>query len=190
MVKPIYTRRGDKGQTDLFSGERIDKTSPRVETYGTVDELNASLGLAKAFSSIKIQKLIQDVQVILFYLASELASMDEKRVIKKILPEDISELEKSMDSLSQTMPEAYNFVIPGGMQSAAFLHVSRTVCRRAERAAIKLSKQETVNLEIIKYLNRLSDYLFVLSRYVNIMEGEGDVIISREGISLQKKDRK
>lgn len=188
MPKPIYTRKGDKGKTGLFSGERIEKTNPRVETYGTVDELNASLGLAKTFSSQFLRPYILNIQKKIFFIASELATIDHSKAIKKVLPEDIIELEQKMDFLSEKLPEAKNFVIPGGTKSAAFLHFARTICRRAERNAVRLSHKESINPELLKYLNRLSDYLFVLSCYANIIEGEGDLIISREGTSIQKKN--
>jgi len=187
MKKPIYTKKGDKGETGLFSGEYIEKIDQRVEAYGTVDELNSSLGIAKSYSSEFLKKYILQVQVKLFYLASELASKDPEKVIKSANPEDAKKLEEEMDYISSLMPPIESFVIPGGTHAAAFLHLSRTICRRAEREVIRLSKVENINLEVIRYLNRLSDYLFVLARYANIVDGEGDQLISRDGISIQKK---
>ncbi|MHA1527298.1 MAG: cob(I)yrinic acid a,c-diamide adenosyltransferase [Promethearchaeota archaeon] len=189
MRKPIYTKKGDKGETGLFSGEHIEKVDQRVEAYGTVDELNSSLGIAKVYASEFLKKYILRIQAKLFYLASELASKDPEKVIKSANLEDVKTLEEEMDYISSLMPPIESFVIPGGTQAAAFLHLSRTICRRAEREVIRLSKVENINLEVIRYLNRLSDYLFVLSRYANIIDGEGDQLISRDGISFQKKTK-
>ena len=186
MRKPIYTKVGDQGETGLFSGEHIEKIDQRVEAYGTVDELNSSLGLSRVYASDFLKKYILQVQVNLFYLASELASKDPEKIIKSAKPEDVKTLEEEMDYISSLLPPIESFVIPGGTSTAAFLHLSRTICRRTEREVIRLSKVETINLEVIRYLNRLSDYLFVLSRYANLVDGEGDQLISREGTSLQK----
>ena len=186
MRKPIYTNKGDKGETGLFTGEHIEKVDQRVEAYGTVDELNSSLGIAKVYASEFLKKYILQVQVKLFYLGSELASRDPGKVIKSANPEDVKTLEEEMDYISSLMPPIESFIVPGGTPAGAFLHLSRTICRRAEREVIRLSKVENINLEVIRYLNRLSDYLFVLSRYANIVDGEGDQLISREGTSFQK----
>ena len=189
MRKPIYTKVGDKGETGLFSGEHIEKINQRVEAYGTIDELNSCLGIAKVYASEFLKKYILQVQVKLFYLASELASKDPDKVIKSANPENVRTLEKEMDYISTLMPSIESFVVPGGTQAGAFLHLSRTICRRAEREVIRLSKVETINIEVIRYLNRLSDYLFVLSRYANLVDGEGDQLISRDGISFQRKTK-
>jgi len=189
MRKPIYTKKGDKGETGLFTGEHVEKVNPRVEAYGTVDELNSSLGIAKVYSSEFLTEYILQVQLKLFYLASELASKDPKKVIKPANSGDVKKLEEEMDYISSLMPPIESFVVPGGTPAGAFLHLSRTICRRAEREVIRLSKVETINLEVIRYLNRLSDYLFVLSRYANIVDGEGDQLISRDGISFQRKTK-
>jgi len=186
MVKPIYTKKGDKGETNLLSGEHIEKINERVEAYGTVDELISSLGLAKVYSSEFLKKFLLQIQKKLFYLASELATKDLKKVQNPVKPEDVIKLEREMDDISTLMPPIENFIIPGGTPAAAFLHQARTICRRAEREVIRLSKVEIINVEIIRYLNRLSDYLFVLARYANLIDGEGDQIISRDGISQQK----
>ena len=188
MRKPIYTKKGDKEETGLFTGEHIEKVDQRVEAYGTLDELNSSLGTAKVYASEFLKKYILQVQVILFYLASELASKDPEKVIKSAKPEDIKTLEEEMDYISSLMPPIESFVVPGGTPTGAFLHLSRTICRRAEREVIRLSKVESINFEVIRYLNRLSDYLFVLARYANLIDGEGDQLISRDGISFQTKN--
>lgn len=187
MPDPIYTKNGDKGKTGLLSGERIEKIDDRVEAYGTVDELSASLGVAKVFSSEVLKKYIEGVQQKIFYLATELATKESKKLLKKIISEDTKDLENIMDKLSKEMPPATHFIVPGGEKAAAFLHQARTICRRAERYVIKLSNEEKINLEIIRFLNRLSDFLFVLARYANIIDGNGDLLISREGTFWQKK---
>ncbi|MFX0184407.1 MAG: cob(I)yrinic acid a,c-diamide adenosyltransferase [Candidatus Hodarchaeota archaeon] len=196
MPKSIYSRRGDKGKTGLLTGERIEKTDPRIEAYGTVDELIASLGIAKIHSSERIAKFLQDIQQRLFFLAAELATpqdsfqKEEKIVqgIERIIHNDIFLLENIADELTEELPPISSFIIPGGSESAVFLHQSRTICRRAERRVISFSKIEEINPEIIRYLNRLSDLLFVMARYENITLGNGDQLISRQGLSHQKKE--
>ncbi len=194
MSKRIYTRAGDKGKTDLLSGERIDKTDPRVEAYGTVDELGAALAVAKVHSSKRIAEYINTIQQKLFLINSELATIpdsqeaeDVLRELKKVKAEDVEFLERIADELSEELPLLTNFVIPGGTKSAVFLHVCRTVCRRAERRIVYFASIESVNDELIKYINRLSDTLFVMSRYENLEEGESDQIISREGTHKMTK---
>ncbi|TFF96311.1 MAG: cob(I)yrinic acid a,c-diamide adenosyltransferase [Promethearchaeota archaeon] len=186
MDKPIYTKKGDDGETTLLSGEKVDKANERVNAYGTLDELNASLGVAKVYSSEFIQEKLQKIQEKVFFITSELASKNSKKVIKPTTGQDTKNLEALIDEISKKIPPSKHFIIPGGSPSAAFLHLSRTICRRAERIIIRLSKQEKINSEIVKYLNRLSDLLFILARYANLKEGKGDQLISRKGISWQK----
>ncbi len=188
MPKPIYTRKGDKGNTSLFSGERVEKISSRVEAYGTVDECNACLGVAKAITSKTLQEKIQAVQEHLFYLLSELATTDLKVVVHPTTAADVQWLETTMDALSEQLPPARNFVVPGGTHAGASLHLARTVSRRAERQVIRLAQEAEVNPEVIRYLNRLSDFLFVLARYANIIDGSGDLCISKDGTYLQTRD--
>lgn len=192
----IYTRKGDKGETGLLTGERIKKDDPRVEAYGTVDELIAVLGVAKVHSEERIANHIHSIQQLLFYVAAELATnMDSQDSssegigdLRRVSKEDVDELERIADELTAELPPLHHFIIPGGKKAAAFLHHARTVCRRTERRVIAYSRERSINLEIIRYLNRLSDLIFVMSRYENVGEGDGDQIISREGISLQTKD--
>ena len=188
MSKRIYTRAGDKGKTGLLSGERIDKTDPRVEAYGTVDELGTNLGVAKIHSSKRIAEYIHDIQLKLFLVNAELATNPESlepddalQELQKIKAQDVETLEKIADDLSDELPLLTNFVIPGGTKAAAFLHVCRTVCRRAERRIVSFAHSNPVNEELIRYINRLSDLLFVMSRYENLEKGDGDQILSREG---------
>jgi cob(I)alamin adenosyltransferase len=192
LSKRIYTRAGDKGKTGLLSGERIDKADPRVEAYGTVDELGTTLGVAKVHSSNRIADILHDIQQKLFLINSELATnqdsltpTDPLRNLKKITATDVEHLEKLADELSDELPLLTNFVIPGGTKASAFLHVCRTVCRRAERRIVNFAAFHSVNEDLIRYINRLSDLLFVMARYEN--ESEGDTIISIEGVHPQKQ---
>jgi cob(I)alamin adenosyltransferase len=194
MTRSIYTRKGDKGKTGVLTGERIEKIDPRIEAYGTVDELIASLGVSKVFSKKILRDYIHKIQQHLFMVAAELATpihhFKEKnelvKGIKRTFPEDIIELEKIADKFTDQLPPINNFVIPGGTKSAAFLHQSRTICRRAERNLLRFMEKKEVNTEILRYLNRLSDLLFVFSRHANVKLGEGDQIISRQGVTHQK----
>ena len=195
LSKRIYTRAGDKGKTGLLSGERIDKADPRVEAYGTVDELGTFLGVAKVHASKRISNYIHEIQQKLFLINSELAinldSLEEDsplRNLERVTAEDVTYLEKIADELSEELPLLKNFVIPGGTKASAFLHVCRTVCRRAERRIVFFANSYPVNNELIRYINRLSDLLFVMSRYENIEGGDGDQVISREGITKMTKD--
>ena len=194
MPNSIYTRKGDKGETGLLTGERILKDNPRVEAYGTVDELITVLGLAKVYSGSKIARSVHSIQQLLFYIAAELAmnpetveSDESLTALRRANAHDVTDLERIADNLTEELPPITNFVIPGGTKGAAFLHQARTVCRRAERRVITLSKMAPVNSELIRYLNRLSDLLFVMSRYENIESGGGDYLISREGVKTQSK---
>ena len=194
VSKRIYTRAGDKGKTGLLSGERIGKDDPRVEAYGTVDELGTTLGVAKVHASERIAQYIHEIQQKLFLINAELATNtdslevdDPLKNLKRITAEDVENLERIADELSEELPLLTNFVIPGGTKAAAFLHVCRTVCRRAERRIVYYAGTSPVNEQLIKYINRLSDLLFVMSRYENIEIGDGDQIISREGTSRMAK---
>lgn len=195
MSKRIYTRAGDKGKTGLLSGERIDKADPRVEAYGTVDELGTFLGVAKVHSSTRIAEYINNIQQKLFLINAELATNPDSlesesplRSLQRVTASDVDFLEKIADELSEELPLLTNFVIPGGTKASAFLHVCRTVCRRAERRIVYLANSHYVNEELIRYINRLSDLFFVMSRYENIEKGEGDQVISREGTSRMTKE--
>lgn len=166
----IYTRTGDKGETGLFGGQRVPKTHVRIEAYGTIDELNANLGLVISNGSDNVETL-QTIQGDLMILGSHLATPYSKDKIPDALPnlrnDSIKWLEDTIDTLDKDLPELKNFILPGGSTAASELHVARTICRRAERRVIELSKTEYVNPEIITYLNRLSDCLFTLARFEN-----------------------
>lgn len=163
----IYTKTGDTGTTALFGGKRVSKSDLRIETYGTVDELNAYIGLLRDQSINSIRKeVLVEIQDRLFTIGSLLATEpgNNKVKIPVLKEEDVAFLEKQIDSMEEALPPMRAFVLPGGHQSVSFCHVARTVCRRAERHVIALHAAEPLDTLVIKYLNRLSDYLFVLSR--------------------------
>ena len=172
----IYTRTGDAGTTALYGGERVPKDARRVEAYGTVDEANALLGVARtqlgslADSSSDYDALLARVQSALFDVGADLAT-PESRYRANIVPltaADVTGLEEDIDRLEATLPPLHAFILPGGHPAAASLHLARTVVRRAERRTVELSHHEAVNPQVTAYLNRLSDLLFVLARAVNV----------------------
>jgi cob(I)alamin adenosyltransferase len=163
----IYTKTGDTGSTALFGGQRVSKAHLRIETYGTVDELNAYIGLVRDQEvNQKRKPVLVEVQDRLFTIGSILATEpgNTKVKIPSLSESDILLLEKEIDAMDAELPPMRFFVLPGGHQSVSFCHVARTVCRRAERLTVALNDQEPVDLLVIKYINRLSDYLFQLSR--------------------------
>jgi cob(I)alamin adenosyltransferase len=165
----IYTRKGDKGKTGLIGGTRISKGSLRIECYGIVDELNSWLGVIRDGEiNSEYQRQLIEVQDRLFTVGSSLASDPEKSTMKipDLLEEDISLLEKWMDEMDEKLEPMRSFILPGGNQTASFCHVARCVCRNAERNAVLLSETDFVAELVLKYLNRLSDYLFVLARKI------------------------
>ncbi len=179
----IYTGRGDQGKTSLFSGERVDKDSPRVAAYGTLDELNSVLGIALSFSrNQKVREVLLSLQHKLFQVGADLATTSaQKRPIDRIKESDWRFLETLIDELQEDIPSLKNFILPGGSSGAAFAHLARVVCRRAERQWVALMKvDQDVNLELLIYLNRLSDLLFVVARYENVMEGGKEEIWQKE----------
>ena len=177
----IYTKTGDKGETSLYGGTRVSKAAARVESYGTLDELNAFIGLAKAeISDEKVLSQLQKIQFDLFTVGSEAATPTDKLILGNgknrldlmISEEEILELEYWMDDLDASLEPLQFFILPSGGKATASVHVCRTVCRRAERAMVHLNETEEVRQELIKYLNRLSDYLFILARYISKISGE------------------
>tara|TARA_R110001592_G_scaffold96636_4_gene277370 strand:+ start:10492 stop:11067 length:576 start_codon:yes stop_codon:yes gene_type:complete len=170
----IYTKTGDKGTTALFGGTRVPKHHLRIESYGTVDELNSYIGLVRDQKIDKnaINSLIR-IQNELFTLGAMLATPPEKEILKngkerlnipKITSINIEVLEQEIDTMNLELPQMTNFILPGGNQTVSFCHIARCICRRTERLATALNENEPVNPVILKYLNRLSDYLFVLAR--------------------------
>jgi cob(I)alamin adenosyltransferase len=177
-INRVYTKTGDQGQTSLIGGERTSKASPRIECYGTVDELNATLGLVVtamegAASAAELLPIFQRVQNELFNLGAELSTPDAARVAKAphIEERHVAALEKEIDKLNEGLPDLKSFVLPGGGAVSAHCHLARTVCRRAERLVVALAATETVRPEAIRYLNRLSDALFVFGRYASQRDG-------------------
>ena len=177
----IYTKTGDKGETSLYGGTRVSKAAARVESYGTLDELNAFIGLAKAeISDEKVLNQLQKIQFDLFTVGSEAATPTDKMLLANgknrldlmISEKEITELELWMDDFDAELEPLKFFILPSGGKAAATVHVCRTVCRRAERAMVFLNETEEVRPELIKYLNRLSDYLFILARYISKISGE------------------
>lgn len=176
----IYTRRGDRGETDLFGGGRVAKDHLRVTAYGEVDELNSCVGVsAAATGHDDLRALLQRIQNTLFDLGAHLATPDAARRAKADIPgastEDIEELEAKIDLFEGELPPLKNFILPGGTQAAAALHLARTVCRRVERRAVALDREEPLDERVLRYVNRLSDLLFVMARVENVRAGVPDV---------------
>ena len=170
-INHVYTRTGDKGKTGLVGGARVAKDHARIEAYGTVDELNATVGMVRAaLARSKAKKaldgILARVQNELFDLGAELATPDAERRKRgpAIAEHHVTRLEEEIDRLNEDLPELRSFVLPGGGDVAAFLHLARTVCRRAERRTLTLSRKEGIGAHVVPYLNRLSDALFVFSR--------------------------
>jgi cob(I)alamin adenosyltransferase len=173
----IYTRTGDDGSTGLFGGARVSKGDPRVEAYGDVDECNAAIGLARAAGAPPpVETVLAKVQASLFDLGAVLATPPGKST-KTSGPTDadVADLERAIDALEKDLAPLKTFVLPGGSEPASRLHLARTVCRRAERAVVRLAAAETVDAVVIRYLNRLSDLLFVQARYANHVAKVPDV---------------
>jgi cob(I)alamin adenosyltransferase len=171
MSSKIYTRTGDKGTTSLIGGTKVPKSHLRIEAYGTVDELNSYIGLCRdLITDESIRTLLREIQDRLFTVGSSLACDPVKEPGMKIpdlKEEDVTLLEKDMDRMNEIIPKMKSFVLPGGNITVSHLHIARCVCRRAERQCVRLQMEDSeVEPIIIKYLNRLSDHLFVLSRYV------------------------
>jgi cob(I)alamin adenosyltransferase len=176
----IYTRSGDTGETGLFGGSRVDKDDPRVESYGTVDELNAALGTARAAGlAPEIDAIVLRVQNELFTLGAELACVPGKEQalrLSLISQADVDALEGDIDRSELGLAELKTFVLPGGSLGATLLHQARTICRRAERCTLAAGRSTPLRSELVVYLNRLSDLLFVLARRENLHTGQGDVL--------------
>ncbi len=166
MSFKIYTKTGDQGETGLFGGLRLPKSHIRIDAYGTVDELNAFIGqLRDGIEEQALRDLLKEIQDRLFVIGSNLASDPTKEMaVPDILPSDITLLESQMDEMDKSLPALKNFILPGGHPSVSHAHLCRTICRRAERQVVALQQIDKVEPILIQYLNRLSDYFFVLSR--------------------------
>jgi cob(I)alamin adenosyltransferase len=174
----IYTRGGDAGETSLIDGTRLPKHARRVTAYGTVDEANAAIGLARLHAEGAVDAMLGRIQNDLFDVGADLCNPAESRKSEgglRISAAQVARLEREIDAMNEKLAPLNSFVLPGGKPCAAFLHLARTVTRRAERCVTALAAEEAVNPEALKYLNRLSDHLFVLSRHVN-EDGAADVL--------------
>jgi cob(I)alamin adenosyltransferase len=186
-INRVYTKRGDRGETSLVGGQRVPKDSARIEAYGTVDELNAATGIARLTAEeqartrpqfAELARILSRVQHELFNLGSILATLPEDVHPKqpRITPAEIARLEAEMDRMNSVLPGLRSFVLPGGSRLEAELHACRTVCRRAERVAVALARQEAIDAQIVPYLNRLGDAFFVWSRWANHAAGAAEVL--------------
>ena len=178
MANKIYTKTGDSGNTSLFGGRRLSKNNQRIEAYGTVDELNAFLGLLRdGLTNAELREELRHIQNLLFTMGSHLATEPGKELqIPKIEAADIEYLELAIYKMEKVLPPLKNFILPGGHPTVSFCHIARTVCRRAERHIVGLSKTDEVPDLLMQYLNRLSDYLFVLGRKLGKDLGAEEVI--------------
>jgi cob(I)alamin adenosyltransferase len=171
----IYTKTGDGGETSLFGGGRVRKDHLRVESYGTLDELNSMIGLARTYAlPEKAEKWLEQVQNDLFMLGADLATPHHNTPtwLVRMPPEPTTQLEGAIDWMTEQLQPLRAFILPGGTPAAATLHVARTICRRAERLCVALAGEDEINPDALRYLNRLSDFLFTLARWVNHEAGE------------------
>lgn len=179
-ITKVYTRTGDDGTTALGGGQRVGKDAVRIAAYGTVDELNSAIGVALAGDlDEKPDRALRTIQNELFHLGSDLCVLEEDKSripVPTIEAHHVEALESLMDDLSGSLPPLENFILPGGSVGSAHLHVARSTCRRAERDVVSLAAVETVGAHAVRYLNRLSDALFVMARYENAAKGVEDVL--------------
>ncbi len=196
-ITRVYTRTGDKGETALVGGKRVPKDSPRIEAYGSIDELNSIVGLARAFNEEKLgqgeahrflDSILRQIQDELFDLGSELATPPDffQEGMYRVGEREVKKLEQLMDERQKELEPLKSFILPGGGRIAAYLHQCRTVCRRAERDILRLSRVEELSEWPLKYVNRLSDLFFVLSRWVSKQTGEPEYLWQR-GLAEKKK---
>jgi cob(I)alamin adenosyltransferase len=181
MAMKIYTKTGDAGKTSLIGGTKVLKSDPRIEAYGTVDELNSYIGLVSDFCIDDHAKtILKEIEDRLFTIGSELAC-DPQKNVKMNIPDlhenDVELLEKEMDEMDAELPSMKNFILPGGSPAISFMHIARCVCRRAERCCVNLKENGgDVSPLILKYVNRLSDYLFMLARYTGMKNDVPEII--------------
>ena len=180
MIKTmkIYTKMGDHGTSRLFSGKEVSKNSSFLRTYGDVDELNSILGIVLTFNKDQeIKNILENLQKKLFVLGADLATpLDSNKKINRIEEKDVKELEAFIDQCEKELQPLQNFILPGGCETASFLHLARTVCRRAEREAAPLMEEAHINTQAFIFLNRLSDFIFVLSRVANKRNGVSETL--------------
>jgi cob(I)alamin adenosyltransferase len=199
-ITKVYTRTGDRGETALVGGKRVPKDSLRIEAYGAIDELNSIVGLARVFNEESLDageahqfldEVLCQIQDQLFDIGSELATPAEffQQGMYRVSEGEIDRLEKLMDKCQEDLEPLKSFVLPGGGRVGAYLHQSRTVCRRAERDILRLSREEVVSPDVLKYVNRLSDLFFVLSRWIAKQTGEQEYLWQR-GLIEKGKSKK
>lgn len=199
-ITKVYTRTGDKGETALVGGKRVAKDSARIDAYGSIDELNSVLGLARAFNEEKLNaasahqfldRVLRQIQDELFDLGSELATPHDFSYdgMYRVGQNEVKKLEEIIDECQKDLEPLKSFILPGGGRIAAYLHQSRTVCRRAEREILRLSRAEPLAEWPLKYVNRLSDLLFVLSRWIGKQTGEPEYLWQR-GLAEKPKAKK
>ena len=180
----IYTKTGDDGSTSLFGGTRVQKNNIRINAYGTIDELNSVIGIAVSGDiNDEIKFELENIQNVLFQIGSELASTEnvKSNIIKRTSEEDVKNLETLIDKFDEKLPPLKNFILPGGNNSAAQLHIARTVCTTAERIIVELKEFELVSKNVLIYVNRLSDLFFVLARYQNLSQSTAEIIWKPRG---------
>lgn len=180
-MSKIYTRTGDKGTTSLVGGQRVSKTHPRLDAYGTIDELNSFIGLMLSVMDYNAESKenIRWIQQKLFNIGGCLATDTNSFQLPescKVTVADVERMEQMIDALTEGLPEQRSFILPGGTQAASYAHVARTVCRRAERLILALPDDAKAPSELLQYINRLSDYLFVLARRINFFSGVSENI--------------
>lgn len=172
----IYTKTGDAGETGLFGGQRVPKDALRVHAYGSADECNAAIGVARAAGlDAELDELLGAIQAQLFVVGADLATPGESPHIPRVGEAEVGFLEQAIDRLEAELEPLRQFILPAGTPGAAQLHLARTVCRRAERWAVSLAHAEPINPQVLSYLNRLSDLLFVMARAANARAGQSDV---------------
>ncbi len=178
MAFRIYTKTGDSGETALFGGRRVSKSDLRVDAYGTVDELNAFIGLLRDSTDHAVTRsLLKEIQDRLFSIGAHLASDPQKSLAAPDLENtDIQQLEEAMDDMDARLPPLTNFILPGGYPTVSVCHICRTVCRRAERLVVALHREEAVDVLVLQYLNRLSDYFFMLARQLGADAGVKEIV--------------
>jgi cob(I)alamin adenosyltransferase len=197
-ITRVYTRTGDHGETALVGGKRVAKDSPRIEAYGTIDELNSIVGLARAFNDEKVNTsdahrfldmVLRQIQDELFDLGSELATPADffQEGMYRVGETEVKKIEQIIDGCQKELAPLKSFILPGGGKIGAYLHQCRTVCRRAERDILRLSRVESINDNVLKYVNRLSDLFFVLARWIGKQTGEGEYLWQR---GLAEKPKK
>lgn len=182
---PIYTRTGDRGTTALYGGKRVLKCNELVDVYGSIDELNSWVGLvASQLDIVNVQEFLSSIQSDLFIIGGHLAGWQTDL---SPIQGRVDQMEKNIDEMEKALPRLKNFILPGGSSLGAMVHLARGVCRRVERQAVSLDQKESVDAEIIKYLNRLSDFLFMLARFINKQQGAAEVIW--QGIDREVKKK-